>query len=65
MASQQRPSADARIPPRVASYPECPTCRRRMTVKQIEPVLFATGIDDIVYRCEECGVETKRTVKRN
>ena len=36
-----------------------------MDVKQVTPVLFATGLDDIVYGCERCGTEAKRTVKRS
>jgi hypothetical protein len=35
-----------------------------MTVKQVSPVLFASGLDDVVYGCEECATEAKRTVKR-
>lgn len=45
-------------------YPVCPECQRRMTVKSVTPVLFASGIDDVVYGCEDCGTEAKRTVKR-
>ena len=29
-----------------------PQCQRRMTVKQISPVLFASDVDDVVYGCE-------------
>ena len=36
-----------------------------MTVKQVTPVLFASGMDDVVYGCEDCGTEAKRTVKRS
>ena len=46
-------------------YPSCPKCRRRMTVKQVAPVLFAADVDDIVFGCEDCGTEVKRTVKRS
>jgi hypothetical protein len=35
-----------------------------MTVKSVTPVLFASGMDDVVYGCEDCGTETKRAVKR-
>jgi hypothetical protein len=35
-----------------------------MTVKQVMPVLFAPNVDDVVYGCEECGTEIKRSVKR-
>jgi hypothetical protein len=46
-------------------YPACPKCRRYMTVRQVAPVLFSTDVDDVVFGCEECGTEVKRTVKRN
>ncbi len=45
--------------------PACPQCRRLMTVKQASSVLFASGLDDVIYRCEDCGTEAKRTVKRD
>ena len=35
-----------------------------MTVKQVAPVLFASNLDDVIYGCEKCGTEAKRTVKR-
>ena len=44
--------------------PSCPKCQRRMEVKQITPVLFAQKLDDVVYGCDRCGTEAKRTVKR-
>ena len=46
------------------AHPTCPQCQRRMTVKQVMPVLFASNMDDVVYRCEDCGTALKRTVKR-
>ena len=47
------------------SPPDCPQCQRRMTVKQISPVLFASDVDDVVYGCDDCGTKAKRTVKRS
>jgi hypothetical protein len=47
-----------------AKHPECPQCHRGMTVKQVTPVLFASDMDDMVYGCEDCGTEVKRTIKR-
>jgi hypothetical protein len=47
-----------------ATHPTCPKCTRRMTVKQVSPVLFAATVDDVIYGCEDCGTEVKRTVKR-
>ena len=60
------PHSDGPVkPPKSKSKnPACPECERRMTVKQVTPVLFASAIDDVVYRCEDCGTEAKRTVKR-
>jgi hypothetical protein len=53
-------------PPRSGGpvIPPCPTCERPMTVKQVSSVLFASGLDDVVYGCEDCGTEAHRTVKR-
>jgi len=39
-------------------------CQRRMTIKQVAPVLFASNLDDVTYGCEKCGTEAKRTVTR-
>jgi DNA-directed RNA polymerase subunit RPC12/RpoP len=47
-----------------ADVPSCPTCQSRMTVKQVSPVLFASGLDDVVFGCAGCGAEVKQTVKR-
>jgi DNA-directed RNA polymerase subunit RPC12/RpoP len=58
------PRSDTPVKAPKGEYPACPECRRRMTVKSVTPVLFASGIDDIVYGCEDCGTEAKRTVKR-
>lgn len=32
-----------------------------MSVKQVTPVLFASEIDDVIYGCDKCGTEVKRT----
>lgn len=58
------PSAGGPTKPLKSKSPACPKCRRRMTVKQVMPVLFASGIDDVMFGCEDCGTEIKRTVKR-
>jgi len=69
MSMQDTPSS-GRPPPRSGGpkapspHPDCPKCQRRMTIKQVAPVLFASNIDDIVYGCEDCGTEIKRSVKR-
>jgi DNA-directed RNA polymerase subunit RPC12/RpoP len=44
--------------------PPCPTCESRMAVRQVMPVMFASGVDDVIYGCKKCGAEVKRTVKR-
>jgi hypothetical protein len=68
-AQRQQDSSGGRRPPSgekllQSSNPKCQTCQRRMTVKQVTPVLFASGIDDVIFGCEDCGTEVKRTVKR-
>jgi hypothetical protein len=35
-----------------------------MVVKQVSPVLFSSGLDDVIYGCEECGTEAQRAVNR-
>ena len=37
------------------TIPACPQCERRMIVKQVAPVLFASDLDDVIYGCETCG----------
>lgn len=67
MSAQEMPSSGG--PPRSGKTstkrPEaCPKCHGRMVVKQISSVLFASNLDDMVFACEKCGTEVKRTVKR-
>jgi hypothetical protein len=53
-------------PPKMAGrWPSCPRCTRKMTVKQVTPVLFASTVDDVIYGCEDCGTTVKRTVRRS
>jgi len=47
-----------------AAIPDCPQCERRMTIRQVAPVLFASELDDVTYGCETCATEAKRTVRR-
>ena len=69
---EQRGPSSGGMPPRSGGpanppgpeNPPCPTCERRMVVRQVMPVLFASGLDDVVYGCEKCGTEAKRTIKR-
>ena len=72
MSTQEQGPSSGGMPPRSggplfppsAKNPPCPTCERRMAVKQVAPVLFASELDDVIYGCEKCGIEVKRTVKR-
>jgi hypothetical protein len=36
-----------------------------MTVKRVAPVLFASNLDDVIFGCDTCATESKRTVKRS
>ena len=67
MPSQQYGASNEMGAPRGQQprVPTCPVCQRRMSVKLIEPVLFASGLDDVTYACESCGTETKRSIKRS
>jgi len=42
----------------------CPQCGGRMVVRLVAPAMFADDIDDITHRCEGCGAELTRSVKR-
>lgn len=67
MASQTQFTSGSHTAPTRAGGPEhppCPQCQRRMIVKLVTPVLFASDIDEVTYTCERCGTETKRTVNR-
>jgi hypothetical protein len=44
--------------------PLCPKCQRGMMLRQVSPTMFASRADDMVYGCESCGAEVKRTVQR-
>ena len=44
--------------------PRCQQCGRAMTLKQVSPLLNAAKTDEIVYGCEDCGTQAKRTVTR-
>jgi hypothetical protein len=54
------------VPPPASGgdQPHCPQCQRRMMLKQVSPVLFASDFDDMVFGCDHCGTEAKRSVKR-
>jgi hypothetical protein len=46
----------------MTSAPKCLECNREMTVTLVASMMFAKGIDQITYTCEECGTEQRRTV---
>jgi len=49
----------------------CPRCRRRMTTKEHQsngpqarkPVKFSDCLVEVIYVCESCGTEVKRTIQ--
>lgn len=66
MSMQETPPGAGKPPrggPKAANM-VCAQCGGRMVVKQVSPVLFASGIDEVVTGCEKCATEVKRTVKR-
>jgi transposase-like protein len=44
-------------------YPVCHRCNRSMTVRQLTPSLLGPDVDDVVYRCTDCGSVVTRAVK--
>jgi predicted SprT family Zn-dependent metalloprotease len=45
----------------VAHAPQCLRCRKVMKVRTLRP---ERKVDDVVYRCEQCGDEIVVEVKR-
>jgi hypothetical protein len=43
----------------------CPGCNVSMALKDLQPLLFSSDLYTAVYRCEQCGTETKREFKRD
>jgi hypothetical protein len=43
----------------------CPGCDREMVEMQCYQIMFSRGLVQATYRCEECGTETMRTLKRD
>jgi hypothetical protein len=58
------PSDAGDFPSSAARAPACPQCQGAMIVRLVEPLMFARDVDDMTYRCESCGTEIKRAVKR-
>jgi hypothetical protein len=44
--------------------PICRHCESPMKISTIVPTMLAHPVDDIVYVCPNCGIETKQTVRR-
>jgi transposase-like protein len=51
-------------PNAVLVAPNCPICKSGMRFVQAMPIAFTSGLDDVSYVCDECGLATKRTLKR-
>jgi len=45
----------------LAHAPNCSHCKRRMKVRTLLP---GRKVDDVAYRCEECGEEVVKAVPR-
>jgi uncharacterized protein with PIN domain len=41
----------------------CIKCGSEMRIVTIMPVLFSGGLDELAYRCENCGGEVKYTAR--
>jgi hypothetical protein len=38
--------------------------QKRMTIREVTPILLVDGFEDATYRCKSCRSEMKRTFKR-
>jgi uncharacterized Zn finger protein len=63
MSTQESGPRDRFASPVSGEYPVCPHCNRSMTVRQLTPSLLGPDIDDVVYRCPNCGSVETRAVK--
>jgi phage FluMu protein Com len=43
----------------------CPRCDAPMKIKTIEAAMTFTAVDEVVYRCPACKIETNQTVMRD
>jgi hypothetical protein len=64
MSQEQFAANHDRAPSPGTPYPDCPQCRRMMTVKQLSPALSTSNIDEVVYGCARCDTELMRDIKR-
>jgi hypothetical protein len=63
MSAQESGPGDRIASPVSGEFPLCLHCNRSMTVRQLTPSLLGPDIDDVVYRCSECGSVETRAVK--
>jgi hypothetical protein len=42
----------------------CLNCGGRLIMASVEPTSFGDDLDDITHRCNQCGAEVTRTVRR-
>jgi DNA-directed RNA polymerase subunit RPC12/RpoP len=61
--SVDQSKADARLETRTEP-PACPSCKRRMTLKVVAPMVAALNVDEVTYGCDGCGTELKRSEPR-
>jgi hypothetical protein len=43
----------------------CPGCDEEMAETECHAIMFSRGLVQAMYRCENCGTETTRTLKRD
>jgi hypothetical protein len=56
MRSQEKPKSRLAV-----NAPQCARCRKPMKVRILFP---GRKVDDVTYRCEECGAEVLQSVPR-
>lgn len=49
----------------VTALPSCPTCKTEMRFVQATSIAFTPDLVEVSYICDECGRETKRTLKES
>jgi C4-type Zn-finger protein len=62
MQAYVSPSSEAG-PDFVPPSPSCPTCKVEMRFVQASSIAFSHDLVDVSYVCDECGRQTKRTLK--
>jgi uncharacterized Zn finger protein len=49
--------------PRTPLVRICPKCGETSRMETVSPLMFARDVDEIKYRCDGCGTETKEYVR--